>query len=627
MFALCAAPQGGIAADDLAAMAAVLRGAARRPAVWCAEGGRAGACAATPGLLPEDAFDRQPLVSPELLFVAQARLDNRDELLAKLGVPRERWATLADSDVLHEAWRRWEEDCVQHAYGDYAFAAWHRESGCVVAAVDHLACARLYYAQSGGLLILSTQLGALLAHPQAPRDLDLNALGLLAAPKIEAGSTPFKDVRLLRGGHMLIARQGRLESLRWWRPDTAVRTHYRDPRDYVAAARDVFDEAVKARLRAVSNVAALMSGGLDSTLVSATAARQLREQGRTITAYLSVPEPGVNPEIRSGWDADDSPYAVAVAQMHDNLNPAKVAPGRSCALDIVPQIHAVSRTPMRNGPNHIWIGRACASAAASGARVILGGLKGNATISQPGDGALRDSIRQLKWGAAVRHAGLYARNGSQAAWRALAREILGDDVRKSLQRMRGIPNHARRFGAPLFTDEFRAANAAALDAFAGPITTRGGQIDFMMLSWHQWSADPMAQWSTEIRDPTGDRRLIECLLSFPPEVFSTGGWPRGLARAMGEGRIPDSVRFRCTRGEQMPEYAGLLACNAAKYREALARVERSATFRSIFDVEHVRATLDRVCEGRAGRPDADAIDRVIDVGLFIAESDSVGAVG
>jgi asparagine synthase (glutamine-hydrolysing) len=132
----------------------------------------------------------------------------------------------------------------------------------------------------------------------------------------------------------------------------------------------------------------------------------------------------------------------------------------------------------------------------------------------------------------------------------------------------------------------------------------------------------MAQWGVESRDPTGDRHLIECLLSFPLEAFSIAGLPRGLARAMGQGRVPDSVRLRQTRGEQVPELASLIALHSEKYRDALERAQRSAQFRSIFEVECLRTALERVRDGRAGRVEAYTIDRVADVGLFIAGAGS-----
>jgi len=617
MFAFCATSRGGIELPELETMAAALRGAAGKPVIWCDDQGRAGFVAATAGILAEDVFDRQPLTSSTVAFGARARIDNRDEILEKLSVPVCEWPVIADSEVLFRAYLRWEQDCVQHIYGDYAFAAWHRQSGKVVAAIDHLATARLYYSQTAGRLIISTQLGGLLAHPRAARDLDLKALGLLVAPKIEAGSTPWQHVRALVGGHLLIGDDRTLDIHRWWQPDTAIRTRYRDPGNYVLAAQEAFDRAVRARLRTTGGVASMMSGGLDSTLVTATAARQLRECGRGITGYLSVPQPGLKCDTAPGLDADDSPYATAVAQMHDNLTLVKLSPAGTCPLEIVPEIHAASRTPVRNGANHIWFAGIWSAARATGARVVLHGGKGNATISQTGEEAPGDLIRQMRWRDAARQARLCIRADGPAAWRKLAGELAGQRGRAWFRRMRHSPAGRTRPGTELLTAEFRAAHASSLESFARPVSDRSGQIDFMMVPGNQWTADAAAQWGVEDRDPTGDRRLIELLLSFPLEAFSVGGWPRGLARAMGIGRVPDMVRFRRTRGAQVPEIARIIALHSARYRDVLEVARGSAQFRSIFEGERVRALLERVCTGSAGPAGAPTLDRVADVSLFL----------
>jgi asparagine synthase (glutamine-hydrolysing) len=409
-----------------------------------------------------------------------------------------------------------------------------------------------------------------------------------------------------------------LEIHRWWQPDTTVRTFYRDPRDYIHAAQQAFEQAVKVRLRAVGPVATLMSGGLDSTLVATTAAQQLKECGQTITAFLSVPEPGLACEMRTGWEVDDSPYAEDVARLHGNLKLVKITPGRNGTLAIMPAIHNASRTPVRNGANHIWLGNACSTALAAGARVMLEGGKGNATISQSGEGFLRGLIVSLKWREAIRQANARARAAGGNAFRAMAREMLGDKSQLLLQRLGALPVPPKRPGAALFSAEFRAAHTATLESVAQPASTRQGQINFMMLPNKQWGADAMAQWGVDMRDPTGDRRLIECLLRFPLEAFSLAGWPRGLAREMGRDRVPDSVRLRRTRGEQMPEFASLVALNAARYRAALETAHGSPPFLSIFAMDRVHDLLERVCDGRAKPSAAHTIDRVANVGLFIA---------
>src|SRR5258706_4625739 len=75
-------------------------------------------------LLPEDAFDRQPLVGGggRYVLVADLRLDNREDLAGALQIPSGKASRLSDAAILLAAVERWGEHCVEKLIGDYAFA-------------------------------------------------------------------------------------------------------------------------------------------------------------------------------------------------------------------------------------------------------------------------------------------------------------------------------------------------------------------------------------------------------------------------------------------------------------------------------------------------------------------------
>ena len=501
MFAIIVDPHGGASRPDILAMAGALRGGLAPVKTWNDEHGRAAAAAGATGILPEDAFDRQPIVDDDLVFAAQARIDNRDEVLEQLGVPRAQRREIADLEVLYRAYRRWGEDCVQELTGDYAFAAFHRDSGRTVAAVDHIGSVRLFYALADGKLLLATQLNALLIHPAAPRELNAIALGLLIAPRLEPGATPFKNVHGLMGAHVLIHEAGSIRLRKWWLPDPTIRTRYRDPRDYVSHAMEVFDRAVAACLRSTGAISTTMSGGLDSTLVSATAAVQLKARGQTLTAYTAVPEPGLACEKHPGWEADDWPYAAAVAAQHDNMQHIAVTPGGLCSLDIIEAVHRSARTPVRNVANHIWGGEIASRSAQSGARVVLSGGRGNATVSYDGNGALRDLVLQGQWIRALRLAVSGAAGNWPRAVRAVARQVAPTKLHDLVARMLGNSGDAARAGEIYLTREFRQTCADALN-FRNPGTLgRAGMVRFMTKPIKFWSAESLLLYNVESAIP------------------------------------------------------------------------------------------------------------------------------
>ncbi len=101
-----------------------------------------------------------------------------------------------------------------------------------------------------------------------------------------------------------------IEMRRYWHPlDTRPIRYARDA-DYIDDLRERFDRAVSARLSGADGVASMLSGGLDSSSVSVTAARLLAKQGRRLTAFTAVPMPGYDGSALHGRFGDEGPMAA-----------------------------------------------------------------------------------------------------------------------------------------------------------------------------------------------------------------------------------------------------------------------------------------------------------------------------
>jgi asparagine synthase (glutamine-hydrolysing) len=597
--------------EDILAMAAALPASEGAPCrIWREAAGRCCiACRYAP-VTPEDTFNGQLAVEPELVFVCRARLDNRAELLSSLRIREMCGAQVSDSDIVRHAYRKWGERTPLHLFGDFSFVAWERAANRVVAATDHLGTFPLFFRKRRGWLSLATQLSTLLAPRACRPDLDIRSVGLMAAAKLGHGWTMFQDVRVLEGGELLVYEGTSLHIRRWWQPDMLPDLCYSRAQDYVEDIRTLFTSAVSVRLRACGAVASTLSGGLDSTLVAATAARELAAKGAALDVYTAVPEPGLPTNSRPGWDTDDSPWARAVTGLHTNMRHHLVAPGGITPLDILPAVHAVSRTPIRNTANLVWSWQISARAAALGCRVILCGDHGNLSVSYTGDLSDADWIGMTRIAEAaqrvrdrVRLAGI-----STVARRLLARR------RPESEQLEG----RLRPGAEILLPEFRRAYheelmrvqaaPSARNMFSSAITApaRAARVDFV------------AQLGVEWRDPTTDRRLLERLLTYPLHAFRAGCRPRGLARELGRGLLPESVCLRYSRGAQSPDEAAWFPARAEDYRHALQSIRRSAICGEFLDVGRLENMLETLCAGKGSWMQATMVHRALDAGLFAA---------
>jgi asparagine synthase (glutamine-hydrolysing) len=609
MFVLLAGP--GSAGEELERMASELRGGHGAPRVWRDRERNAGAASLAPHFVPEDVGDAQPIVSEERIFVCQARIDNREELLPQLGLP----ADIPDSALLAAAYDRWGEECVQRIAGDFVFAAWHRADGRVVAAVDPMGTRRLLWTRIGGGIALSPQLPALLAHPRVSREPDLDAIARLFDIGIDRTTTAFTAIRALPGGERLVWRGNEVRIDRWWNPDSRPAVWYRDDREYAEETRELLTRAVAAQLRSSTPVSATLSGGLDSGSVTALAASLLAPSGLRLTAYTSVPEEGLRTAERPDWDSDDRHYAAATAALHGNIEHRLVSPEGRCPLDVLQSVHGRARTPIKPATNLIWLDRISTFTANSGSRVLLLGERGNTAFSWPGHGVVWELATRGRFRPAFAQAAAEARNRETSIARVVA-GAFRRGLRAKLGRGRmgdAIDPPARQFLNHPPAPHLRA------NEYAQPAGSRAMWAAFLMTPKHVWTVEAVPQWGIEWRDPTGDRRLLERLLRYPQSAFQIGGQPRGLAREAMAGLLPDRVRLRRTRGAQAPDAPGRIAAHADRYRAALETMRSSSWCREMFDLDAVQRSLEAFAAGAQDYSLVVGFERAFGVGMFLAE--------
>ena len=212
-----------------------------------------------------------------LWAVMDGRLDDRGALVAALTHAGAQFDLLSVSDVdlvLH-AYAAWGADAVSRLMGDFALCLWDSRERQLVCARDHFGVKPFYYAQVGNTLVVSSVLQGVRRHPGVTSRLRDEAIGdfLLFGLCLEQAQTPFADVSRLPPAHRLTYSSAHraLRVDRNWSLQAGDLVRYADPREYVERFSSLMQAAVADRLRA-DRVGVLMSGGLDSSSVAATAA-------------------------------------------------------------------------------------------------------------------------------------------------------------------------------------------------------------------------------------------------------------------------------------------------------------------------------------------------------------------
>ncbi|MFO1300383.1 MAG: asparagine synthase (glutamine-hydrolyzing) [Burkholderiaceae bacterium] len=210
----------------------------------------------------------------ELQIVFNGEIFNYLELRAELLRKGHRFVTESDTEVILRMYEEHGDDCVRHFNGDWAFAIWDARRRRLFLSRDRVGVRPLFYARTASHFVFASEVKALLRHPGVTPAIDLEALDQVftfwcpLAPK-----TMFEGVHELPPGHCMAVEDGRVRSWQYWQ--VAFPTSFAPIDEEEASARllELLADATRVRLRSDVPVGAYLSGGLDSSVVTALVRR------------------------------------------------------------------------------------------------------------------------------------------------------------------------------------------------------------------------------------------------------------------------------------------------------------------------------------------------------------------
>ena len=543
-------------------------------------------------LLPEDRFDQQPLWAPDrsACMVADVRLDNRADLAWELSLtqPEE----LADSAILMAAWTRWGEACLDHILGAFAFAVWQPAKQTLFAARDHTGERPLFYHRGQNFFALASMPKGLLALPGVFRGFNAQRLvDCLALTHPDWTKSFYDGIERVPLGHFLRVTPNSFECRSYWHPCDAPATRFKRDEEYVDALLDILDKATAARLRSTGGISAQLSAGLDSSSVVASAARLLEPQGRRLTAFTSVPRPGFLGAGMPGRLVSEGPGAADVAAMYPNVDHVLIdSSGYDLLADMKAWTDAMDE-PAQNCVNLVWISAIMSEARSRGAKVMLHGVSGNATISADGWEAMTSYFRTLKWLQLYRFATALRSRGELSYKASLV--LATNGIMPHWMKRRIKP------GARTLNLDYSPVNpgiVAEYDLIEKAFQKRHGDLPSIReqrsLFFERFDHGPMnaaveARFGLSHRDPVGDKRIFEFCFSVPIEQYAAHGLSRSLVRRAMKGRLPETTLARTVRGQQGADWYLTVAEALPSLGAELPRIAQSAAARKFLDLERL----------------------------------------
>jgi asparagine synthase (glutamine-hydrolysing) len=579
------------------------------------------------------------LTSPNgrALFVADARLDNREELGHALGLTAIDLAHTSDAALIHRVYERWGDGGVARCLGAFAFAHWDAAARRLTLGRDCLGNRPLFFHRGPDFVAFATTLGVLLALPGVPRAVDELALAQFIAVNIRDNwQTFYRDIERVPSRTLVTIGRAGVRRQHYWSPDLDAPPPYQRDEDYIERARELFDVAVASATRGTQRVAIATSGGLDSSAIAATVARQ--GLADSVTCFCMVASAGTDIDVGAFKYLDERDKVEALARMYPSLDIRFVAPNRSHPKVKDDTYYFVRANLPSLAPASFHDGLYLPEAvAAAGHQALLIGNYGNFGLTWDGRLSLVELFGARQWHAFALELRAAARQSSRGLARTFAGDLLMPTapvwLRRLIYRMRGRdPDSVAHYSAlnPGFiaeTNLSRQWRAQGFDPWFSAEDRNPRRLRARRLfDRNQYARDirGLAEeiYGFEVRDPLGDRRLLEFALAVPEPMYRRDGIPRSFARRVLADRLPRQILDEHRRGANSPTWFRALDETRDDIAADIDRLEGSPLAKRLIDLPRLKRLMAQwpkdANEAETRRSDYRlALARGVHVGRFI----------
>lgn len=572
---------------------------------------------------PESLLETLPLVDQtgNLVLTADARLDNRDELIETLGLKSQRVEKITDSQLILATYEKWGEQCPEQLLGDFAFAIWDKRQQKLFCARDQMGIKPFYYYYSNRVFVFASEIKALLCLPEVPRKLNQLMVAYHLATFFEDTEITFyQDILRLPAAHRLSLSYQKMQVQAYWALNREREIRLSSAQEYSEAFREIFTEAVRCRLRSAFPIGSALSGGLDSSSIACLASQQLAPSGKKLHTFSAI-FPSLPQEERR-W-IDERHYIEAVK-----------AQGRF-------ESHNVEADQLSPLINLLWQGEEAILATnlyihwglydcahQQGVRIFLDGFDGDTTVSH-GWRYLTELTYTGRWRRMFSEVSAAARrfrvSRQQIFWQYCLSPLLLEPANLLGQRL-GYSESANNLVNKAFAQRVGLAERSqALLSKKPVLTLKSKQKHLLGLTRGlypyvlEMADKATARQSLEGRYPFFDRRLIEFCLAVPSEQKFRHGWPRAIQRFAMTDILPPQIQWRVSKGDLSPNFKRrLLECE----RETLERViKQPQLIEPYVDLPNLSAAYQRyTCQPHHRAEDGITVLAAVTLALWLEKS-------
>ena len=228
----------------------------------------------------------QPFANEAGTVVAaqNGELYNHDAIREELRRDGHSFSSRCDTEILPHLYESRGVDLPAALYGMFGLVVWDAVRCRALIARDRLGIKPMYYAEEGDVLVFGSELKAVLASGLVPAEIDVDALDqLLALGFVPGPRTLLRGVRKLEPGHRLVVENGSVRSEPFWEFPAPATITERSDDEWRTEFLDLLRDAVRIRLMSDVPLGSMLSGGLDSTVITALMASEMSQPVKTFS--------------------------------------------------------------------------------------------------------------------------------------------------------------------------------------------------------------------------------------------------------------------------------------------------------------------------------------------------------
>ena len=536
------------------------------------------------------------------IISADARLDNRDELLIELSssCSKSDQDNIADSLIILKSFIKWGKDCTKHLLGDFAFAVWNDQTKEMFAARDHLGIRPFYYHKSDNFFAFCSNIKGLLQLPHVLSRLNDHAVAdYLIGDYEDVEATIHPHIKRLPPAHSLLFKKNSLTLQRYWKLERQKPLIFSCDEDYAFALREQITQAITCRLRTVFPVGVMLSGGLDSSTLAAITNDNLRKRNIPFSTYsyvLPLSDKVVETDERKFIDL----LLQKTGNVHHHVTALEQSPFQRCD-----EYFNILCEPLHD--SYYFIQESIyREASINNVRVLLTGIGGDMAASFAGANCFAYLATQFRLKELYSLLKLRQIVANDSFVSLLLRQVLAkllppifSSAFRFLFRKNSLPKEQYAFSRSLYVHSNMSKRLKKLKRQRG-IKIR---LDHQLLIQHavtyavspfmEHRATTAASFGLSVCHPYLDIRIVKFCMSLPPAQFVKEGWHRSIFRRAIKGIVPTEIAFRPDKKPFIPDYSQRILRDKVLINELLTK--RNHLIVRYLDKTKIANYLNHVC--------------------------------